>query len=189
MGLAEEFREYYTYEDYKNWQGDWELIEGIPFAMSPSPTVKHQLLVSRIVYILSREIERKGCRGCLVLPETDWVVKFNTVVRPDVSVVCDLKDFEGHLKVPPILVFEVVSPSSSKRDEGLKFELYKREGVKLYSLVYPEFRRIKVYSFRNGSAVLLEDRTSGKVEIPLKENCRVSVNLGELFGDETADED
>jgi Uma2 family endonuclease len=183
LGLAEEFREYYTYEDYKNWKGDWELIEGVPFAMSPSPTVKHQLVVSRIVYILNRELKKADCKGCLVLPEIDWIVKFNTVVRPDVAVVCDLKDFEGHLKVPPLLIFEVVSPSSSKRDEGLKFELYRQEGVKYYALVYPELKRLKVYRFKGSSVVLLEDKTSEKVEIPLKENCKLSISLEELFGE------
>ena len=182
MGLAEEFKEYYTYEDYKRWQGDWELIEGIPFAMSPSPTVKHQLVVSRIVYIVSRELKKVGCKSCVVLPETDWVVKFNTVVRPDVAVVCDLKDFEGHLKVPPVLIFEVVSPSSSKRDEGLKFELYRREGVKYYALVYPELKRLKVYSFKEGSVKLLENK------IPLKENCELSISSEELFGEILPDE-
>ena len=29
--------ETYTYDDYKNWQGDWELIYGHPYAMAPSP--------------------------------------------------------------------------------------------------------------------------------------------------------
>ncbi len=181
MGLAEDYREYYTYEDYKSWKGDWELIEGIPFAMSPSPTVKHQLTVSRIVYLVSRELEKSGCKNCMVLPETDWVVKFNTVVRPDVLVVCNLKEFEGHLKVPPLLIFEVVSPSSSKRDEELKFELYRREGVKYYALVYPELKVLKVYSFRDGSAVLLNREGADRVEVPLTENCTLVLNQGELF--------
>ncbi len=36
---------YYTYEDYCRWEGRWELIDGIPFAMSPAPTPRHQWLV------------------------------------------------------------------------------------------------------------------------------------------------
>lgn len=32
---------YYTYDDYKSWEGRWELIHGIPYAMSPYPTLKH----------------------------------------------------------------------------------------------------------------------------------------------------
>ena len=32
---------HYTYDDYKNWQGDWELIRGVPYAMAPSPLKTH----------------------------------------------------------------------------------------------------------------------------------------------------
>jgi hypothetical protein len=28
---------YYTYNDYKDWEGSWELIDGVPFAMAPAP--------------------------------------------------------------------------------------------------------------------------------------------------------
>jgi hypothetical protein len=27
---------YYTYEDYLHWEGRWELIDGIPYAMTPA---------------------------------------------------------------------------------------------------------------------------------------------------------
>ena len=30
---------HYTYEDYLCWEGRWELINGIPYAMTPAPTV------------------------------------------------------------------------------------------------------------------------------------------------------
>ncbi|RME07800.1 MAG: Uma2 family endonuclease, partial [Aquificota bacterium] len=33
MGLAEKYPVRYTVEDWKSWQGDWELVEGIPYAM------------------------------------------------------------------------------------------------------------------------------------------------------------
>jgi hypothetical protein len=32
--------EYYTYYDYLHWEGKWELIEGIPMAMTPSLAIK-----------------------------------------------------------------------------------------------------------------------------------------------------
>ncbi|HEO65459.1 MAG TPA: Uma2 family endonuclease, partial [Spirochaetes bacterium] len=32
----------YTYEDYVNWEGRWELIDGLPYAMSPLPSINHQ---------------------------------------------------------------------------------------------------------------------------------------------------
>ena len=42
--LAEKYLPHYTYKDYKNWEGRWELIEGIPFAMYQAYPVNNQLL-------------------------------------------------------------------------------------------------------------------------------------------------
>ena len=40
---------YYTYKDYCNWEGRWELINGIPFAMSPAPIPRQQWLLANII--------------------------------------------------------------------------------------------------------------------------------------------
>jgi len=37
MSIAERYRPYYTYDDYCQWEGRWELIEGMSYAMSPLP--------------------------------------------------------------------------------------------------------------------------------------------------------
>ena len=34
----------YNYEDYKQWEGDWELIGGLAYAMAPAPMKRHQML-------------------------------------------------------------------------------------------------------------------------------------------------
>ncbi len=47
--------------------------------------------------------------------------------------------------VTPELIIEVVSLSSTKRDEVMKFNLYQREGVLYYVLVYPDKHLTKVY--------------------------------------------
>ena len=52
---------YYTYEDYCDWEGRWELIEGIPFAMSPAPTPRHQMLIAKIISQLSVAIKKAKC--------------------------------------------------------------------------------------------------------------------------------
>jgi hypothetical protein len=35
---------HYTYDDYVHWEGLWEIINGIPYAMSPTPTLRHQFI-------------------------------------------------------------------------------------------------------------------------------------------------
>ena len=39
---------HYTIQEYKKWEGNWELIYGIPYAMSPASVNKHQLLTGKI---------------------------------------------------------------------------------------------------------------------------------------------
>ena len=46
---------HYTYDDYKLWEGNWELINGIAVAMSPAPVRKHQGLAVEILYNLREQ--------------------------------------------------------------------------------------------------------------------------------------
>ena len=48
--------EKYTYEDYKQWEGDWELIDGIPQAMAPSPALKHQFIIMKLGYLMNKKV-------------------------------------------------------------------------------------------------------------------------------------
>jgi hypothetical protein len=40
---------HYTYDDWLNWEGQWELIEGIPYAMSPMPVPNHQRIAANLL--------------------------------------------------------------------------------------------------------------------------------------------
>jgi hypothetical protein len=48
--------EHYTYDDYCQWEGQWELIEGVPLAMRPSPVISHQAISARILTELMNSI-------------------------------------------------------------------------------------------------------------------------------------
>ena len=136
----------YTYEDYKQWQGDWELIDGIPIAMAPSPVSEHQLILVEIAKELSLALE--NCEECFVVAEEDWIVDNETVLRPDISVVCGkLEDF---IRKPPYLVVEIVSTSSAHKDERVKFALYEEEKVEYYILLYPKACKARIFRLRDG---------------------------------------
>ena len=44
--------EYYNYEDYCQWEGNWELIWGVPLAMAPAPMINHQAIAYEVAYEL-----------------------------------------------------------------------------------------------------------------------------------------
>jgi len=137
----------YTYENYQQWEGDWELIEGIPYAMVPAPVKSHQILVLAIGGELVSKLD--GCPECEVLIDEDWKLSSKTVLKPDVSVVCD-DDNPNYITKTPEVIFEVLSPSTAKHDEVLKLNIYEEEGVNYYILVYPNDLVAKVYKRNSG---------------------------------------
>ncbi len=132
----------YTYDDYKIWDGDWELIDGVPFAMSPAPMRTHQAIASELIYHIRNQLE--DCEICEVLGEVDYKVGESTVLRPDVVLTCNEPN-EAYLTKAPEIVVEIISKSSAKRDEVYKFDIYETEKVKYYIIIYPNDLRAKVY--------------------------------------------
>ncbi len=176
MSLAKKYLPNYTVEDYLQWEGDWELIEGVPFTLAPSPLAVHQ----RVSFLIANQIEgqlEECSKGCKVYLELDWIVNGNTVVRPDISVVCE--KVEDFIKITPKVVFEVVSKSTAIRDEQLKFELYEREKVKYYALVYPSLKKMRVFKLTNNRYEKVFDSDRGSFRFDLE--CPFTVNLEQLW--------
>ncbi len=171
MGLAERYPVRYTVEDWKHWQGDWELVEGVPYAMA-SPRPVNQVLLSRIAFLLERSFE-KECEGCFVGAELDWYISYDTVIRPDLMVLCG--EIPERVESPPQMVIEIVSPSSRQMDEGLKFELCEREGVKYFVLVYPDEKAVKVFELSKGK---YEEKQDAKFNFG---DCEVEIDFVEAF--------
>ncbi len=175
--LQNELLPHYTLADYRRWEGEWELILGIPYAMTPSPTIGHQrvrMAIARQLYDLLAV-----CPACLVLDETDWIVAEDTVVRPEVMVVCG-EILGDYLTKTPKLIFEVVSPSTANKDERLKFDLYRREGVKFYVLVYPERKVAKIFSLQQGQLVKQCDVSGEKHSFDL-ECCQIEFDFARIW--------
>ena len=149
MGLADRYLPYYTVEERNKWQGDWELIEGIPYALA-SPSLEHQRIVKNLLVEINKYLENCDISECEVIPDVDYYISEDTVVRPDVIVVCG--SLKEKITTTPKVIFEVVSPNSVKMDEHIKFELYEREGVKYYCLVYSieDRKHIKIFHLENG---------------------------------------
>lgn len=140
----------YTVEDYRRWEGDWELIDGIPYAMSPSPIIKHQVIGGSLFAQIREGLKKpeNTCNNCVAVYEVDWVLDNSTVLRPDVAIICNNKgDF---ISTPPVLVIEVLSPSTALKDQHVKFGIYEEQGVKYYIIVDPKSSSYVVYLLVDG---------------------------------------
>jgi len=173
--MAVEYFEYYTYEDYKKWEGDWELIYGHPYAIAPFALPSHQRVSVKIVRQLDESLD--NCQDCYALVESEIKFSEDTVVRPDVMVTCGDID---NITITPEIVFEVISKGSIKRDELLKFNLYKQEGVKYYGIAYPDDKRVKIYKLINGEYIKIADL---KDEIFKTDDlkCNIEVNFSKVW--------
>ena len=139
--------ETYTVQDYLQWKGDWELIDGHPIAMAPSPVFEHQQLSALVFRQLDESLD--DCPHCQALFEMDVEFAQDTVVRPDVLVICYHPEGDRLTRAPD-LIFEVISPKTARRDEVVKFDLYRTEGVAHYVLVYPDAKKAKVWRLIDG---------------------------------------
>ena len=175
MSSARNHLPHYKVEDCLQWEGDWELLEGIPFAMTPSPFGTHQHIVFQIMRLLASGIENANCEA-VVLHETDWLVSDDTVVRPDISVVCGPVP-QTHIKQAPALIVEILSSSTRERDLSLKRELYLRQNVRYYLTVDLQLQELR--TSRGSSLELLpEDEASLKFQIC--EACSFELDLQKI---------
>lgn len=155
MGIAakKEDRKY-SYKDYLTWPEDerWELIDGVPYDMSPAPSRKHQAISRELVRQLANYLRGKPCQIYhapfdVRLPKgNEKDEDIETVVQPDLVVVCEPAKLDDKgCKGTPSLIIEILSPYTAKKDMEAKFLLYERVGVKEYWVVDPNNNTVLVY--------------------------------------------
>lgn len=135
MSTAPRFIPHYTLEDYQHWEGDWELIDGVPISMSPSPFGPHERVITELSRQISNQLLEKEC-NCRVYTNLDWIISNDTVIRPDLMVVCGDQP-ERHLERAPELMVEVLSDSTRSRDLTAKRALAHENGVPHYLIIDP----------------------------------------------------
>lgn len=124
----------YTYKDYCLWEGRWELIEGIPFAKSPAPNLKHQWILANIIYELNKTIKEAKCKHCKVYDFIDLKIEEDTILQPDCSIVCGPTK-KNYLDFPPSLVVEILSEATALKDRHTKFSIYENFGINITLLL------------------------------------------------------
>ena len=153
-----DFNKKYSYADYLTWQlGEYvELLKGKIFRMSPAPSMRHQEIGGRLFAYLFPYFVAHECKifhapfDVRLLPNESHQQTY-TVVQPDICVVCDGSklDERGCIGAPDLVV-EILSPSTSQKDLGEKFNLYEEAGVKEYWIVDPLHQFLDQYALSDG---------------------------------------
>jgi Uma2 family endonuclease len=179
MALAQKIIPHYTYDDYLHWEGRWELIEGHPIAMSPLPIPNHQRITIEIASVFLSALKKGGCKECKVYDPLDYKIKEDTIIQPDVLIVCN-KINKPFLDFPPALVVEVLSPSTAMRDRHTKYEIYQQQRVKYYLIVDLDKNAVEIYALTDGVYALESPGTENEFEFFLDDECAIKVDFKEL---------
>jgi len=152
----------FSYADYKAWdlkEGErYELINGIAYAMS-APNLTHQRLLMRLSGTFYNFLKDKKCEvftapfDVRLFYEEDE--SDDTVVQPDLVVVCDPKKLgEEGCRGAPDMVVEILSSSNNVFEMERKLNLYKEAGIPEYWIVDPKNKHISIYRLKDGAYIL-----------------------------------
>jgi len=175
---------HYTYKDYITWDDDFrcEIIDGQIYAMT-APNLFHQSIVGALYAQLREFLKDKSCKVYLspvdvrLNPDKDD----DTVVQPDVIVVCDAKKTENkkHVLGAPDLVIEVLSTSTAHKDVLTKYHKYLEAAVKEYWIVNPETKTVNVFVLNNNVYNAYVYGESSDIPVTVLNGCYV--NMTETF--------
>ena len=142
----------------------WALLDGEPVLMT-RPRERHQAIVANLIRRIGDLADGKGCRalpGLAIL--SDAMDDFAPV--PDVVVRCGPPLPDGYA-VDPLLVAEVLSPSTIGLDRGRKFDVYRTvTSLKVLLIVYSDEARIEVWRRAGEDWSVAAQGLDGTVTLP-----------------------
>ena len=182
MELSIDMNKRYSFADIiKGVFGDLlvELYDGIIKVMSAPLDIHADISFNTTMLFGSLLKKHKGkCK----IRHAPYAVRFSddTVVHPDVCVICDLKKIDKYGCIgAPDLIVEILSPSTASRDWRYKYDLYEKHGVREYWIIDPANNTVTVFILKDGKyddAVVYEE---GDIPIFIFDNELIS--LTEIF--------
>ena len=135
--------EFRTWVEAKPDSERWELLDGVPVLMSP-PCERHQMIVSNLLRRVADLAEQRGCRALPGLGILSSAMDDFAPI-PDVVVRCGPIGPDGYAS-DPVLVAEVLPPSTMSRDRGRKVDFYLTvASLKQFLIVYQGEPRIELW--------------------------------------------
>jgi Uma2 family endonuclease len=155
----------------------YELVRGELF-VTPPATFDHETIGARLHRLIDPYVATLG----LLIYRPRSVVRFEgSEVEPDLMVRANRKGIGNAWETAPIpiLIVEVLSPSTRRRDFEQKREFYMDAGVEEYWIVDPD-RRIIMSIRRDRADVTAHDRLSW---FPAGASASLDISVAEVFGD------
>ena len=166
-------QERFTFSDVLTWDENEriEIIHGKAVMMA-LPSRIHQEISGEVFRQLANYLEGKRCKvysapfGVRLFERNgDSPEDVDTVVEPDISVVCDRSKLDDHgCKGAPDMLIEILSPSTLRHDQLVKLNLYQQAGVREYWIVDPMNKSVQVF-LRDNEGYLNSHEVYGQTDI------------------------
>ena len=150
-----------TYEEFleinEETEQRLEYIDGEIYLLA-SPKIEHQVALGEMHIMFHEWFRGKKCRPMLA-PFDIKLKRENggrNMVQPDLMVICDLnenRNEKGKYDGVPVLLVEIISESTRKKDFVKKFDLYLSTGVKEYWIVNPMNKDVEIFQFEDGEII------------------------------------
>jgi Uma2 family endonuclease len=145
--VAPELKRKLDYSDYVAAPDDgkrYEIVQGNLF-VTPSPSPVHQRVSRRLLRWLEDYFDGRSLGEVFCAP-IDLILTNHDVFVPDLLIVSHEKHITKRgIEGPPLLVVEILSPSTQKQDRGVKAQRYAELGVEHYWIVDPKKKHIECY--------------------------------------------
>lgn len=190
--MEQPIEKYYTYADILSWEEEVhaEIINGDLYMMS-SPTRIHQKILSELNRQIANFLLDKPCEIYpapfevrLFEKNEDTPGKVDTVVEPDITVICDHNKLDDRgCKGAPDFIIEILSPSTARRDRFIKLNLYQQAKVREYWIVEPHNSTVEVYLPDKNERLVLSEIYTAKdtAKVTVLPGCEI--DLSKVFPD------
>jgi Uma2 family endonuclease len=160
MTLPTRDTHYHSYADYLTWSDTQrnELIDGTAYVREPpAPSPSHQGIVVELCRQIANTLKGKPWRVYVApfdirLPKsTEPDDEIDTVVQPDIFIVCDPQKVDGRgMRGAPDWIAEVLSPHTARYDKSIKVPVYERAGVREVWIIDPSGRTLTIHLLEEG---------------------------------------
>ena len=142
-----------SYEDYARLPDEgkrYEILDGELY-VTPAPTPLHQRLSKRLGRQLEDFFEARGLGEVFNAP-IDLVLAEHDIAQPDLLIVGNPSQISHRaIEGAPLLIVEVLSPSTRAQDRGVKARRYADLGVRHYWILDPDAERIECLRLDGGA--------------------------------------
>lgn len=168
------------FEGEKISQVKHEFVDGEVYAMAGASD-KHHRISANLFKILDSHLEDSKCEPFI----TDLKLKVNesTFYYPDVFVACDEKPESSYYRSSPVLIIEVVSPSTRQIDRREKLHAYQQiPSVQEYMIVEQDKVHVELHRRQpNGNWITYFYNESERDDVIEFQSVGLETNIDEIY--------